>query len=129
MMRRAVLDTNVLVSAILSPKGNAAVILGMISDGALTPVYCRQILSEYLTVLTRARFGFPKSRVDEALGLFDIFGVPVDPQGSDFPMTDESDRIFYDTAVAGGAKLITGNLKHFPEKPFIVSPVDFLLRL
>jgi putative PIN family toxin of toxin-antitoxin system len=128
-MRRAVLDTNVLVSALLSPKGNAAVILGMISDGFLTPVYCRQILSEYTSVLTRPRFGFPKILVDEALDLFEVFGVPVDPQKSDFSMPDESDRVFYDTAVTGAAVLVTGNLKHFPEKHFVISPADFLIHL
>ena len=128
MKRRAVLDTNVLVSAILSPKRNAAVILGMITEGLLTPVYCHKIICEYMLVLERPRFGFPKNRIDEALGLFGVFGVPIDPQKSDFPMLDESDRIFYDTAVAGAAVLITGNLKHYPDKPFIVSPADFLLQ-
>ena len=128
-MRRAVLDTNVLVSAILSLKGNAAVILGMITEGSLTPVYCCQILGEYTGVLARPRFGFPKNLVDEVLSLFEVFGVPVDPQKSDFPMLDESDRIFYDTAAAGAATLITGNLRHYPEKPFVVSPADFLLQL
>ena len=92
-------------------------------------MYCRQILGEYSTVLARPRFGFPKDRVEDALSLFEIFGVPVDAQKSDFPMPDESDRIFYDTAVAGVAELITGNLKHYPEKPFVVGPAEFLLRL
>jgi len=125
-MRRAVLDTNVIVSALLSPTGNAALLLGMISNGLLTPVYCRQILDEYMLVLTRPRFGFPKNRIDETLGVFDVFGVLVEPQKSDFSMADESDRIFYDTAMAGAATLITGNLRHYPKKPFIVNPADFL---
>jgi putative PIN family toxin of toxin-antitoxin system len=127
-MRRAVLDTNVLVSALLSPKGNAAVILGMIENGSLTPVYCRQILDEYESVLLRPRFRFPKKLIGEALELFELCGVPVDPQRSDIPMPDESDRVFYDTAVAGAATLVTGNLKHFPSTPFIVSPAEFLTR-
>ena len=128
-MRRIVLDTNVVVSALLSPKGNAAVILGMAADGLLTPVYNGQIIEEYTTVLARPRFDFPQHLIDQTLDLFDVFGVPAEPQKSDFPMPDESDRIFYDTAVAGAAVLITGNLRHYPEKPFIVSPADFLLQL
>lgn len=126
-MWRVVLDTNILVSALISPKGNAAVILGMTADAFLQPVYCGKILDEYEEVLTRPRFGFSRQLINEALDLFRIFGVPVDPVKSDFPISDESNRIFYDTVVAGAAKLITGNLKHYPEKAFIVSPAAFLL--
>ena len=42
------------------------------------------------------------------------------------PMSDEDDRIFYDIAKASHAILLTGNIKHFPLEPFIVSPADFL---
>ena len=42
------------------------------------------------------------------------------------PMPDETDRIFYDTAKASGAILITGNLKHFPSEPFIMKSAEFL---
>jgi len=101
----------------------------MITEGLLTPVYCHQILREYMLILERPHFGFPKNRIDEALGLFGVFGVPVDPRKSDFAMIDESDRIFYDTAVAGAAVLITGNLKHYPEKLFVISPAGFPLQL
>jgi len=120
-MRRVVIDTNVLVSAMLSPRGNAAAILGMAADGLLTPIYCQKILDEYEDVLARPHFGFSRTLIGEALDMFSLFGVPVDPQKSDFPMVDESDRVFYDAAVAGAAELITGNLKHYPVKPFIRS--------
>ena len=129
MTRRVVLDTNVLVSALLSPKGNAAAILGMAADGLLTPVYCQKIFDEYEVVLTRPHFGFSQALVKEALDVFNVFGVPVDPPKSDFPMVDESDRMFYDAAAAGAAELITGNLKHYPAKPFVISPADFLSRI
>ena len=126
-MRYAVIDTNVLVSALISPNGNAAIILGMITNGFLAPLYCSQIIYEYTSVLERQRFGFSKNLIDEALTSFDIFGVPVQPEKSDFFMVDESDRVFYDTAVSGNAMLITGNLRHYPQKTFIVNPANFLL--
>jgi putative PIN family toxin of toxin-antitoxin system len=125
-MRRVVLDTNVLISALLSPKGNAAVILGMVFDGLLDVVYCQQIIREYEDVLARPRFGFSGTLISEALDIFLTFGIPVNPPKSDFLMTDESDRIFYDTATAGAAQLITGNLKHYPPQAFVMSPADFL---
>jgi len=45
---------------------------------------------------------------------------------SNIPMPDESDRIFYDTAKQSGSILITGNTKHFPDEPFIMTPAEFM---
>ena len=124
-MRRVVLDTNVLASALLTHKGNAAVILGMITDELLLPVFCWKILDEYENVLLRQRFGFPRNLVAETLSLFDILGVAVELKKSAIHMLDEYDRIFYDTAVSGAAELITGNLRHYPKKCFVISPAAF----
>jgi hypothetical protein len=41
-------------------------------------------------------------------------------------MPDESDRKFYEIAKAAGAILITGNTKHYPDEPFIVTPTVFV---
>jgi len=42
-----------------------------------------------------------------------------------FPMKDENDRAFYDAAKATGAFLVTGNKKHYPDEPFILTPREF----
>jgi len=125
-MERAVIDTNVLVSALISHNGNPAHILDMISDGSLTPVYCLRIIGEYTQVLSRPHFRFSRSLIIKTLDLFNLYGIAVNPQKSDFFMIDESDRIFYDTAIEGAAILITGNLRHYPVEPFIVNPAEFL---
>jgi putative PIN family toxin of toxin-antitoxin system len=124
--RRVVLDTNVLVSALISSAGNPAMILDMVKECVLEPVYCARIIKEYREVLGRARFGFHAGFVSGMLDLFDLYGVVVEPDKSAFPMSDESDRIFYDTAVAASANLITGNIKHFPPEPFIFSPAGYI---
>ena len=41
-------------------------------------------------------------------------------------MADKDDQIFYDVAIEAQAYLITGNIRHFPSKPFVVSPAHFL---
>jgi predicted nucleic acid-binding protein len=41
-------------------------------------------------------------------------------------MKDETDRKFYDTAKSSSATLITGNMKHYPAEPFIMTPADFI---
>jgi hypothetical protein len=40
-------------------------------------------------------------------------------------MADENDRAFYDTALAAYASLSTGNMKHYPAGPPIISPAEF----
>ena len=41
---------------------------------------------------------------------------------------DEADKKFYEVAKFCGAVLVTGNLKHFPKDPLVMSVTDFLDR-
>jgi hypothetical protein len=54
------------------------------------------------------------------------YGERVYPPPSTHAMIDEDDRVFYDTAKFAGAYLITGNIKHYPAEPFIITPAVFL---
>jgi predicted nucleic acid-binding protein len=98
----------------------------MIADGLLDVIYNRRILDEYKHVLARPHFGFPDNLIADALDLFLMRGIPIEAKVSEIPMIDESDRVFYDTAVTCAAILITGNLKHYPQEPYVIKPADFL---
>jgi predicted nucleic acid-binding protein len=100
----------------------------MVTNGRITPLYCTEIIAEYVRSLRKPKFvlKIPESMISEAISTFRLFGETVEPVKSDFHMEDESDRVFYDAAVTTGVILITGNLKHFPPKEFIMSPADFL---
>ena len=130
-MNKIVLDTNILVSALLA-NGPPAMIADMIAEGKLTPFYNDLIISEYWNVLQRPRFGFHPFQVSRLLDSIVRTGVAIEvvPKYSDesgiISMPDEDDRKFYDVAKASLAYLITGNIKHFPAEPFIFSPADFL---
>ena len=121
-----VLDTNVLVSALLSPLGNPAKIYRMLFSGTIVPIYSESILTEYKDVLHRP--GLNISAEDAALvtEAIRVCGECVDPVPSTFPMIDEDDRKFYDAAKLSGAYLITGNLRHYPNEPHILTPAEFL---
>jgi len=41
-------------------------------------------------------------------------------------LIDETDRIFYDTAKNTASILITGNIRHYPNEKFILTPTEFL---
>ena len=130
-MNRIVLDTNVLVSALLA-NGPPAVIVDMVAEGKLIPFYNDHIISEYWDVLRRQKFGFHSLQVIRLIDSIVRTGIAVeavDPRSGEYgaiPMPDEDDRKFYSVARVSPAFLITGNIKHYPTEPFIFSPADFL---
>ena len=125
-IKRAVFDTNVIVSALLSRNGNPANIYRMFLAGTLTLVYCEEILIEYKDVLYRPHLKIFPSDADIVMAAISQHGERVSVITDTNPMLDEDDRIFYDTAKNTGAYLITGNIKHYPSEPFILTPSAFL---
>lgn len=111
-----VLDTNVLVSALLSPFGAPGRICDLVLARDFRLAYDDRILLEYERVLLRAKFGFDQRRVEAMLAVF-VFQENVSskpwPLG---PLPDPDDAIFLEVAHTVSATLVTGNLRHYPEK-------------
>jgi len=123
---RVVLDTNVLVSAILA-SGPPAAVVDLIANGKLWPFYNDDIISEYWEVLYRSKFGFQSLHINRLLDSIVKAGSAIETgRPSKTPMTHEDDRKFYDVAKTSSASLITGNIKHFPKESFIITPSVFL---
>ncbi|MDR0498232.1 MAG: putative toxin-antitoxin system toxin component, PIN family [Holophagales bacterium] len=121
-----VLDTNVLISALLSPNGTPARILRMIISRQIRICIDSRILLEYENVLLREKFPFEPLDVSLLLKrILQIANVIV-PKPIESSLPHEHDKKLYEVAKSTGAYLITGNLKHFPKEPTIVSPADFL---
>ncbi len=122
----AVIDTNVLVSALWSKNGAPARVLSMVIAGSLTPCYDFRILSEYREVLARPKFQFTIGEVNALLDWIVDRGYSVVAEPLDVRFTDEADKKFYEVAKACNALLITGNIKHFPPDPIVMSVARFL---
>ncbi|MCL1998471.1 MAG: putative toxin-antitoxin system toxin component, PIN family, partial [Turicibacter sp.] len=118
---RVVVDTNVIVSAFISPNGKPAKILHMVKNSQLQICYNAKIWTEYTEVLTRPHFEFVNEERQEFFEHLERLGLFCQPLASTFPMPDETDRPFYDVAKHCNATLITGNAKHYPSEPFIYS--------
>ena len=113
---KIVLDTNVLVSGLLSPLGPPATILRLVAVGELRLCFDGRILAEYRKVLSRARFGFDPRDVDDLLDQVEGGGelVAAGPLAARLP--HPADEPFLEVAAAARADaLVTGNLRHFPE--------------
>lgn len=127
---RIVLDTNVLVSALLKPESNPAQVLNTILNEKVTLLYDNRILLEYRKVLLRAKFGFSREAVDPLLDFFNSTGEFVAAGPITIPFQDEADKKFYEVAKTGHALfLITGNGTHYPKDPIVITPRDFILTI
>ena len=125
----AVIDTNVLVSGLLARNGSSAVVkvFDAMMRGIITPVICDEILSEYSEVLNRPKFGLPSSLVESILTSIRQHGVRAERVQTDESFPDPKDIVFYEIAIANDdSYLVTGNIKHFPSKPFVVTPAEML---
>ena len=128
---KIVLDTNVIVSGLLSPYRTPSTIVRMVTDLTLRISYDARIFSEYEAVLTRPKFGFESERIEAFLEQLKVRGerVVAKPLPKSLPHT--ADQMFLEVALAGRvACLVTGNLKHFPkmlcQEMKVYSPSDFL---
>lgn len=126
-----VIDTNVLISALLSKHSDSATVqvLNAVFDGTIIPVFNDEILAEYDNVLHRPRFKFPDANIQLLLDTIKTFGVFAEQLITNEILPDPKDLVFYEVVMAKqdeNAYLVTGNSKHFPKKPFIVTPNELL---
>lgn len=128
---RIVLDTNVLVSALLSPFGPPGELLRLVTARTIRVCHDTRILGEYRQVLLRPAFSFRPDQVESLVDRLEADGVPVTATPLPDPLPDPDDGAFLAVALAGKAhSLVTGNLRHFPERirqgVRVVSPREFL---
>lgn len=125
----AVIDTNVIVSALLSHYDDAATVqtIKRVISGDIVPIYNDDIINEYLTVLHRSKFNFSESLITETIKVIIDFGISTERLESSIVLPDPKDLVFYEVALSvDDSFLVTGNIKHFPKKPFIVTPAELL---
>ncbi|MCR5150107.1 MAG: putative toxin-antitoxin system toxin component, PIN family [Clostridiales bacterium] len=129
----AVIDTNVLVSALLTSNNDSATVqvVSKLIEGEIIPVYSNEIKKEYREVLGRRKFGFSADIVSYLLSAMEQYGVFIEPSPSGIILPDMKDLPFYEVVLekmkeSNDAYLVTGNTKHFPVKPFVVTPRELM---
>jgi len=124
-MLNAVIDTNVLVSGLITAHGFPAKIVNALKEKQFNIFINSEIMIEYRDVLYRNKLGLESKDVEDLLDVINLNGVPVTTDTSTISLPDEDDRYFYDTAKYAGAYLVTGNIKHYPNDSTIITPADF----
>lgn len=127
----AVIDTNVLVSALLKWDSIPGQVVQQTYAHEIIPVFNDSILQKYEEVLSREKFHFPKETVEFLLSRLKAIGesmTTVESLVGNFP--DPKDVVFFEVAMeknkTDDAFLVTGNLKHFPKHPKVVTPAEML---
>lgn len=124
---RIVLDTNVLVSAMLNPDGAPGAVIRGVLEGRLQLVVDNRIVFEYSDVLARPRFRLNRESVRTFLDYVEHEAeyATVPPLQADFD--DPDDLPVYEVAVGASVPyLVTGNSRHFPSNPMVMSPREFI---
>lgn len=125
----AVIDTNVIVSALLSRNPDAATVkvFEAVLSKAVCPLFNHEIIDEYMDVLCREKIKFPIRQIEIVISRIQQLGVMVERVhcSEDFP--DLDDAVFYEVALSkDDAYLVTGNTKHFPKSPIVVTPAEMI---
>ena len=95
----------------------------------VTPLFSTDILKEYHEVLRRRKFHFSEEIVSGLLGAIEKYGILVNPTPTGEVLPDMKDLPFFEVVMEkreDESYLVTGNTKHFPQKPFIVTAKQML---
>lgn len=126
----AVIDTNVLVSAMLKWESVPGTVMNLIFDGPVIPVFNKEILDEYKNVLSRPKFKLDDEIIKNIINGIADKGIMLTADKINIDMPDPKDVVFYEVVSekrkTDDAYLVTGNIKHFPVKPYIVTPREFI---
>jgi putative PIN family toxin of toxin-antitoxin system len=129
-MIRAVLDTNVVVSALLSPQGASALIMDLAMTQYFRCFVSAPLLEEYGEVLGRAQFGLHERKTARIMGRFRKAAILATPSKKLRITTDPDDNKVRECALEARADfVVTGNIRHFPPRfqdIRVIAPRQFL---
>lgn len=129
--QNVIIDTNVFVSAFITHDDLSPTIkiLELFYDGKIHLYYSDDILLEYKDVLNRKEFNLNKRLVGTFINDIKKLATKIKPISVNETVKDIKDQPFYELVMSkeiSNSKLITGNIKHFPIKPCIMTPKDFI---
>lgn len=125
----AVIDTNIFVSALITHNSNASTvkILESMYFQRFIPLYNDEIIAEYEDVLHHRKFKLSEDQIRVVIDFVKENGIDSSRFPYDGDMPDEDDRVFYEVALSEeDSFLVTGNLKHFPKTPKVVTAAQMM---
>lgn len=121
----AVIDTNVLVSAMIKWNSVPGNVMEFVFSGTIIPLLNEQIVTEYREVLGRPKFHFTTEIIDSVVDEMERLGIYVFAEKLNLNLPDAKDGVFYEVVMEERKSedaYVTGNIKHFPIKSYVVTP-------
>ena len=125
----AVIDTNVFVSAYLTHNFESATskVVTNLMQGKIKLLYNEEIMAEYEDVLSRPHLHISPAEREALFAYIHENGILTERTNFDKLFIDEDDRVFYEVALSEeDSFLVTGNLKHYPIDPRVVTPAQMI---
>ena len=125
-----VVDTNVVISGLLTANGPCGRILDLALEGEVTLCLDARIIEEYTEVCFHPELGLPSDEVDRVLDQLFRLSSPKTATPRDVALPDPDDLPFLEIAASAGVPHVTGNRKHFPKRACgkiqILTPREFI---
>ena len=126
----AVIDTNVVVSSMLKKESVPWLIMNMVDENTIIPLLNQDILNEYIEVITRNKFNFSEASINEIVNRIKEKAIFIKKEQTLEDFIDKDDIVFFEIVMSArstmDAYLITGNMKHYPIRSYIVTPAQML---
>lgn len=126
-----IIDTNVIISSLLTSHKNSvtAQVMDLFYNDKINVYYSDEIYKEYLDVLSRKKFDFEKCQINFVLGFINENAIKINPKHLEELLIDIKNKPFYEIVMdkkIDNAKLVTGNIKHFPASSKIITAKEFI---
>ena len=126
----AVIDTNVIVSSMLKTDSIPGSIINYIKSDTIIPLLNEEITKEYISVLTRNKFDFEEKKIIETISIIEEKGIFLEREQTLEDFIDQDDIVFFEIVMSArntmDAYLITGNMKHYPIRNYVVTPREMI---
>ena len=126
----AVIDTNVIVSSMLKANSIPWQIMKFIEENTIIPLLNAEILNEYIEVITRNKFNFEKTSIEKVISTLKEKAIFISKEETIEQFIDKDDIVFFEIVLSArstmDAYLITGNMKHYPIRSYIVTPAQMI---
>lgn len=126
----AVIDTNVVVSSMLKQKSIPWQILDFVDKGIIVPLLNEEIVNEYVDVITRNKFNFDDDIIQSTIDTLKKNAIFLEREQSVEDFLDKNDVVFFEIVMSArntmDAYLVTGNIKHYPVRNYVVTPREMV---
>ena len=126
----AVIDTNVIVSSMLKADSIPGLIINYVESNVIIPLLSEEIIDEYIEVLTRNKFEIAHDKVMEMISIIKSKGIILKREQTLEEFVDKDDIVFFEIVMSArqtmDAYLVTGNMKHYPIRSYVVTPREII---